>query len=196
MVWFKFRGAAEAFQLDADVIRLRHLKHYGQLIQEYREKTGEFPYQGAADVPIYVNIANDQQIAYTKGGPPYAHKQIPVAEFISKLESGLGRPIEERYDPQFRPVHKPNFYIYMVHKDYYFFAVHLYQPFPFAKKVGENYYKVEISNMANEQNKAHLPQELFASPDFTKAIEAPVSKPGFFAGREKQYERFTKQEQE
>ncbi|TKJ38827.1 MAG: hypothetical protein CEE38_03760 [Planctomycetes bacterium B3_Pla] len=192
-VWFKFRAAAEAFQLDADVIRLRHLKHYGMLIEEYHEKTGVFPYQNTAEVEVYVHVANDRQAAYAKDGPPIPHKMIPFAKFVSELESGLGRPIKERYDPQFAPLHKPNFYIYMVYKDCYFFAVHLHQPFPFAKKVGENYYKAEISNAANERNKASLPQHLFASPEFKKAIEAPVTKAGFFAYRENQYEHFTKQ---
>jgi hypothetical protein len=47
-------------------------------------------------------------------------------QFILELESALGSPIEEHYDPQFHPVDKPNFYIYLVRDDTYFFAVHVH----------------------------------------------------------------------
>ncbi len=181
----------KAFQQDADVIRLRHLKHYGTLIEEYHEKTGKFPLQGTAEVPVYIHIANDKQAPYAKKGPPFPHMLISMPDFVAELETGLGRAIKERYDPQFRPVNKPNFYIYMIVEDSYFFAVHLHESFPFARKIAKKYYKVEISNKANPQNMASLPQKLFGSPEFTKAIEKTVTKPKFFADREKQYEKFT-----
>ncbi|HUE70146.1 MAG TPA: hypothetical protein VMP01_04585 [Pirellulaceae bacterium] len=126
LIWFAYHAAEEAFQRDADVVRLRHLEHYGTLIEEYHAKTGHLPFQGNARVPIYVHVANDQQAEYSQNGPPTPHEFISVAGFISELEAGLGRPIKERYDPQFQPVDKPNFYVYMVKDDYYFFAVHLH----------------------------------------------------------------------
>lgn len=191
-IWLKLQSTAEAFQLDADVIRLRHLKHYGFLVEEYHEKTGAYPFQGSSEAPIYVHIANDQQASYAEGGPPTPHRKISVAEFFSELESGLGRTVKERYDPQLHPSGKPNFYIYMMHQDYYFFAVHLHQPFPFAKKVSQHYHKAEISNAANEHNEASSLRQLLETPAFATAIETRVVKPGFFANREKQYEHFTK----
>ena|SRR5688572_6027950 len=191
-IWWTFSATAEQFQRDADVIRLRHLQHYGQLIEEYREKTGRVPFQGAAEIPIYVNIANHQQAKYASKGPPTQHKLMSTAGFVSELESGIGRAIIERYDPQWVPTRKPNFYIYMVNRDYYFFAVHLHQPFPFAKRIADHYYKAEISNAANAQNKAALPEKLFASPEFVTAVNRPMIKPEFFNQREKEDEGITK----
>ncbi len=188
-----FPGAEDSFQRDADIVRLRHLEHYGKLIEEFRSVTGRVPLQGKAEVPIYVHIANDQQIEFTKNGPPYPHKVIPVAEFVAELESGLGRTIDEYYDPQYRPYKKPNFYIYMVRGDSYFVAVHVSQPFPFATKIGEAYYKIEISNAANSQNGATKPQSLFANAQFATARDQPVKKK-LFSLRDEKYLNYSKQE--
>lgn len=184
----------EDFQKDADIVRLQHLKHYGDLIEEYHAKTGKYPFEGTAKVPVYVHIANDQQARYAKNGPPKPHRLISSVDFIAELEQGLGRTIKERYDPSFAPRNKPNFYIYMASEDFYFFAVHLHQPYPFAKKIADNYHKVEISNVANEINNACSPYLLFESTEFKAAAQKPLTKPGFFAAREKQYENFTKGE--
>jgi hypothetical protein len=65
--------------------------------------------QGEAEIPIYVHIANDYQIKYTKNGPPTPHQVVPMAKFIKELENGIGRTIDEYFDPQYAPMHKPNF---------------------------------------------------------------------------------------
>ena len=193
VLYLKLPGAEEAFQKDADIVRLRHLENYGKLIEEFRAKTGKLPLQGVADVPTYVHIANDEQIEFAKNGPPQPHKLVPVADLVAELEAGLGRPIDEYYDPQFRPYKKPNFYIYMVNGDAYFFAVHVQQSFPFARRIGDAYYKIEISNFANDANGACDPALLFAAPDFISARDQAVSKGGFFAAREEKYRHSTKQ---
>ena len=192
VIWFSLQAAAESFQTDADVVRLRHLQHYGSLIEEYRQKTGRVPLQDSADVPVYVHVANDQQMPYARQGPPIPHRLMSMAEFVSELEAGLGRTIKERYDPQFRPTSKPNFYIYMVQDRDYFFAVHLHQPFPFAKKIADKYYKAEISSVANGLSDASPPAALFDSPEFAAATNRSLAKRGFFEDRERRYEEFTK----
>lgn len=180
------------FQKDADIIRLRHLKYYGNLIEEYKEKKGHYPFQGQEKVPVYVHVANDEQIEHTKGGPPYAHVVVPFNAFVKEIDSVLGRDIDEYYDPQYSPDHKPNFYVYMITGDTYFFAIHVHQPFAFAKKVAEYYYKIEISNHPNSQNRAKDPKELLSSPDFQRELNKPVSKEGFFKEREDKYLHYTR----
>jgi len=191
-LWWRSRDVAESFQRDADVMRLQHLQHYGSLIEEYHAKTGRYPLQGMADVPLYVHIANDQQSPFAAHGPPTPHKLVSVAEFVAELEAGLGREVSERYDPQLMPTNKPNFYVYMVSEGHYFFAVHLHQSYPFAKKISAHYNKAEISDVANARNGASLPPLLFASQAFQSALLVPMLKPGFFAEREQQYESSTK----
>jgi len=185
-------GAEESFQNGADVVRLTHLKYYSDLLAEYHGKTGIYPLQDkAADAPVYVFVAHDWQRA--KGSPPYKHVVVSMRDWINELEKGLGRPVDEYYDPQYASDgYKPNFYIYMVYQDTFFFAVHLYQDYPFAKKVAEHYNKLEISNKPNAQNRAADPGRLFGSAGFQDALEVPY-KADFFKEREEKYLHFTKQ---
>ena len=193
LAWFNLRAAKEAFQHDADIARLRQLDHYGTLIEDVPTKNGKGPAsKHNAVVPIYVHVANDQQIAYTTNGPPTPHQVVSMTEFVSELETGLGRTIDEYYDPQYRPVNKPNFYIYMVRDDSYFFADHVHQPFPFAKKIADHYYKIETSNVADESNGACDPDLLFAATEFTSERDKHILK-RLFRLRDEKYLHFTKQ---
>jgi len=180
------------FQKDADIIRLQHLKYYGELLDEYNKATGKYPFQGQKNVPIYVHVANDEQIEFTKQGPHYPHTVIPFKEFVKEVETKLGRKINEYYDPQYRPDYKPNFYIYMINGDTYYFAIHVHHPFHFAKKIADNYYKIEFSNHPTSKNQAILPQELLASQEFQSELSKQVNKVGFFKERENKYLHFTK----
>ncbi len=183
----------ESFQNGADVVRLTHLKYYSDLLAEYHSKTGIYPLQDmAAEAPVYVFVANDWQ--RTKGTPPYKHAVVSMRDWINELEKGLGRPVDEYYDPQYgAESSRPNLYIYMVYEDTFFFAVHLYHDYPFAKKVAEHYNKLEISNKPNAQNRVADPGRLFASEDYQSALKVPY-KAGFFREREEKYLHFTKQQ--
>jgi hypothetical protein len=68
--------------------------------------------------------------------------------FVEELSKGLGREIYEKYDPQkYSSDRRPNNYVYMVHNDNFFFAIHLYNGNPFTKKIAKYYYKMELSNL-------------------------------------------------
>jgi len=175
---------SESFQADADIVRLQHLKYYGELVEEYAQKNGLYPFQGEGDIPVYVHVANTQQKKYVQGTIPYEHTVASMQQFVARLEEGLGRTIDEKYDPQYVPSYKPNFYIYMIYKDTFFFAVHLHHAFPFAKKVGEHYYKLEISNLPTPQNRAARLSDLLMDESFAREIEKAPVKAGFFTERE------------
>ncbi|MBN2316372.1 MAG: hypothetical protein JXM79_20765 [Sedimentisphaerales bacterium] len=185
--------AFSAFHKDADIIKLKHLKYYGELLDKYHSIKGKYPFQGKKDNPIYVHIANDLQKYTTKDGPKYPHTVIPLTEFVTEIESVLGHEIAEYYDPQYVGDYKPNFYIYMIYRDVFFFSIHVHQPFSFAKKVSAFYYKVEISNCATFRNRANAPQILFRSPEFEQELKKKIQKEGFFKEREEKYIHFTKQ---
>ncbi len=183
----------EAFQLDADVIRLKHLRYYGDLIEEYRTRTGNYPFMDEADVPLYVHIASPEQEKYAQMNPPYKHKKKSFRELVALLEQGLDREVPEYYDPQKVPVDRPNFYIYMANQGSYFLAVHVYQPYDFSNYIAKNYNKVEVSNTPTEMNRAKSPKELFSSESFLAAEGEEMVKPGFFAEREAETLHATKQ---
>ncbi len=180
-------GASPDFQADADVYRLQDLEYYGGLIEAYKNKTGVYPFLDEAQaLPVYAVIASPEQIDDVQA-LPFKHISKSTAQFFEEIETKLGRVVQERYDPQFEPDSKPNFYIYKAGGGGYFFAVHVSQSYAFAQVVGPGHNKVEISNLAGDDNYASSPKSLFEHPPFKAALDAPVSKPAFFDGRRAKY---------
>lgn len=180
------------FQSDADIIRLRHLEYYGNLLDEYHAKTNTYPLFGTADVPIYSFVASPEQYDDIQGGPPYPHKVVDFAVLVTELERILGRELKEYYDPQYAPDYKPNFYIYMVDGNIFNFAVHTHQTYPFSNPVRQGYNKVEITNNTNGSPHLIKTADLLSLNAFKRAKSQKVSKPAFFKAREVKFLAATK----
>lgn len=172
------------FQQDADIVRLNHLVYWGKLIEEFKDKTGKYPLSGQSSDPLEVFIATPKQLQLFGEIPnPLKHSRRTMAEFVNELEQGLGRSIAEYYDPQFVPDVKPNFYLYQIQDDTYFFAVHTHQTFGIAKYIAPDYAKVEISNQVLAENAIYRLKDLLSHQAFQTAINQPIQKPGFFEQR-------------
>lgn len=174
------------YQHDADIFRLRHLKYFGELIEEYHQKTGKYPLQGESETQHYVLIAAPHQQKYTEGTPPQ-FKVTDVESFRSILKKGLGRDIEFKFDPQKVPVGAPNFYIYMIETDSFFFAVHLYYARSFTNPLGKHYHKLEITNEEPNRRGLWKLEDLLKNTDFQEALNDQPQKEGFFLSLEEQY---------
>lgn len=175
-----------SFQTNADIVRLKHLVYWGQLIDEYHQKTGHYPFANQSRHPIYVEIATPQQQSYFKDiKPPAPATTKSMKEFVKELEKGLGRGIQEYYDPQYAPDGKPNFYIYMIDQSQYHLAVHTFSDYPFSRKIAENYYKVEISNQPNQKSNIFSLGDLLQNQAFQQSINQPIEKADFFKERER-----------
>ena len=116
-----------------------------------------------------------------------------MKDFVQELEKGLGRVIDEYYDPQYVPDGKPNFYIYMIDRQNYHLAVHTFTPYSFARFVGKNYHKVEISNIENKSLNIITLKTLLNDNAFKKAVNKPIDKIGFFHQREQKYLHISKE---
>ncbi len=182
-----FENMDEKYQHDADIFRLRHLKYFGELIAEYHRKTGKYPLQGKSAHQNYVYIAAPHQQKYVKAGPPHKHEVTDVEAFREELEKGLGRKTDLKFDPQKVPVGGPNFYIYMIEGDSFFFAVHLYNDHSFTNPVSNHYHKIEITNKDFNRRGVWKYKILLADKAFQKAIGEKPYKEGFFLHLEEQY---------
>jgi len=152
----------------------------GGYIEQYKELTGTYPFQKETNLPHYIFIATKDQEQYTKNGPPYKHKRTAASDFVDELKSTLGDDIQIPFDLQRVPTNKPNFYMYLVRDEHYYLAVHLHQNFPFANKIGNYYYKVEISSNKNAGSKGTwLRNKLLAHPPFNAARKATPHKPDY-----------------
>lgn len=132
-----FASFEEAYQADADHLRLEHLLYWTGLIEEYYKKTGHYPFQDKRDLDkqiIEVRIATREQAQYfTKGNDKYVEpldinstgrfKEVTVKDFVAELEKGLGRAIDEKYDPQRVPTYDPIWYHYFTNDNGYLLYV-------------------------------------------------------------------------
>lgn len=122
----------QAFQADADLIRLEHLEYWTGLIEKYHNSAGTYPFQNKLDSerPGFVRIVTKQQAQYFS---PNSNKyiaaidnnargtfqQFSINDFVLELERGLGRAIEEKYDIQKVPYKSTIGYNYFVTQDGY-----------------------------------------------------------------------------
>ena len=176
----------QEYQDDCDIIRLQHLIYYGKLIEEYKQKVGQYPFEGE-NQQVYAFIYNNNQKKYCKDTNPNKHKQISPKDFFSELERGLGRQIEQLFDPQYVPSGRPVFYIYLIDGNQYFFAVHLSKYYPFSKKVDSNYYKVELSNISEPDYKFFTVDELKNNTKYQDATSKKLG--GYFDIRKNEHIR-------
>ena len=179
--------AESAYQYRADKVRLEDIRLMGSYIKEFHQKTGKYPLEGKSDKPNYVHLATEEQAKTIHGGPSYAYVVTALPEFLKELEAGLGRKIVLPFDPQRASSRRPIFYIYMIEENTYYFAVHLYEAFGFAKKaLPQNYYKLEISNETylNDTDPSYQRwweyDTLMENREFIAAVSRKINKPRYF----------------
>ena len=161
----------KGYQDNADQIRLQHLRNYGDLLEEYYDKTGKFPFQEEYDIPVYITIANDFQKKNADQQLPIEIKKISSDQFKQELERVLDREITMMFDPQKVGVHTPNFYIYSVYQKVFYFAIHLYNDYDFSKNVSKHYNKVELTN-----NATLYPGQIYYDK-LCQIVKHPIEKP-------------------
>jgi len=177
-LFFFFRGAGTEYQHDADIVRLHHIEYYGNLIEEYFEKTGYYPLTStnSNDNQAYVVIAtNSQDIAASDyiSHIPYEVTAIDDELFFKEIEEVLGRDVEKKYDPQTQTAFLPNFYVYNLLLDdgIYNFNVSTYYNYGVGIQLSDTYTKLEITNNPNSRQ-GYLLQELLADSNFQQARDA------------------------
>ncbi len=187
---------------------MHHLKYYSNLIEEYKEKTGKFPLQEKTKMinnpssltekqknqiktfPVYVEIANawqDEEAKKYNDAIPFSHYNGTDKLFFEELEDGLGKKINEYYDPQKSSFERPNFYVYVVDQDgNYYFAIHTYNNYPFGLYLEKNYHKIEVSNIATNKQSIQS-NELFSREDYIKEAKKGLIKLKYFSNLDKEY---------
>lgn len=163
----------EKYNESMDRKRLRDLKILSELVRDYRFEVGYFPLQDAARVfqkgPVVVFLT---RVPKKIKKPKITIFNFPVANFERELERVLARDIELPLETQTESDEsgRPLTYIYIASKQNYYISVYTYGEFSFAKKIGENNYKVEIGSKPNVAGKIWRHEELMANPDFQEAI--------------------------
>jgi hypothetical protein len=182
-----YREMENIYQADADIVRIQHFDYYAQLLTEYYEKNGKYPFQYEKEYPIYVFILTDFQEKDFEDTNPYRHYTANDKYFFEELSNRLSREIDEKYDPQKVGTDgRPNMYIYMVYGDNFYFAIHLYNSNPFTKSISQYYNKMELSNEDDSENKLYTYETLKNNPVYLALINQMANKQGFFGELDEQ----------
>ena len=167
------------YQRDADLYRISHLIHYGELLSEYYEKANSYPFEGASEKQVQVTIATEEQTQYLEPKSDVV-ETYSMDEFRAELERVLGRPIELRFEPQRVPTTMPLYYLYVMEEGEYFFVIHLYHEYPFAAKRGPGFNHVEITNSEIEHAGFWRFSELLADEQFRNVARQHPERSGWF----------------
>ncbi len=179
MIQISCTSMESQYQSDADIYRISHLIHYGEILSEYYEETGHYPFQNDMDEHSKVTFATDEQRAYlnsdSTGIVVYSAEQ-----FRAEVSSELGRDIELKFDPQRVPTTMPLYYLYVVEGIHYYFVVHLFHEYPFAGNRGPGFNQVEITNDDIVYPGFWRYEELIKDPAFRSVASQLPSRAGWF----------------
>ena len=157
------------YQHDADTVRLRHLKHYAELIREYISATGRFPFQGA-DPRTHVFIATTEQRKHAQSVPE-GDKILWTEDFREELAQGLNREVRLWFDPQ-RALSGPRaiWYYYSAHGKCYVFTVNLFSSYGITRQMNDHSHLLGFTNCPSpEANGIHDIDTLLTSPEYIEA---------------------------
>jgi hypothetical protein len=188
-----YRKYKEQYQYDADIIRIRHFDYYAQLLTEYYEKNGKYPFQYEKNDPVYVYLLTNFQEKNFKDMNPHKHHTLNDKYFFEELSKGLHKDIIEKYDPQkVSSDRRPNMYVYMVDKDNFYFAIHLYHSNKFTKNIAKYYHKMELSNVDDVTYTLFSYKTLENDSKYIELLNKEPKKKKYFEELEEQYKTNSK----
>lgn len=171
------------YQSDADIIRLQHFDYYAQLLEEYHQKTGYYPFQKDEEIQntkAYVFLMPEERKARFKDTNPEEHLRADDSYLFEELSRVLERPIQRKYDPQkYSTEGRPNYYIYLVTKDRMFFAIHLNTGNTFTKQVAPHYFKFELSDKDVPEFKLFSYSALKNNDDYKRLVSQKAKKQNY-----------------
>ncbi len=190
-------GTSKSMQEDFDKIRLDHILMINDLVNEYKEKTGHFPFAGYSEKPVYVVIATEEQMENDKGrlnvfldlssravdgkipDHPDSIEKLTLGEFTSELKKGLQRPVEIPVDPQKVPVNKPSLYYYTCYLGVFDVTAFLHNNFSFSRNLGQHYNKITVGCRSYPPSCIWTPADLMEQAEFREFFQSPFNRGGY-----------------
>lgn len=177
-------GTSKQYQHDADIVRLNHLKTTVGYIEEYKEKTGYYPFTEKTEdgVMNFTTIATEDQINQVRDQIPFEHTTSTKQELEDELSRVLGKNIILPHDPQQRQNNaRPLVYIYAKGLgDYYYFSVMTHNEYDFTRNIMDFYNVLEVSNDPDSEQNVKTYKELLKDGKFLEVINTNLYKEGYF----------------
>lgn len=141
----KNKWDTDTYQHDADITRMNHIVEIGEHLDEYKEKTGGYPFTNTSDLPIYIFIGKDSQIPKETESSKYI--EVDQSELIAELETILEKEIKLPSNPQLTGGEsRPLFYLYTMDGSHYTLTAYLHGFYPFSEPLGDSYSRLVLSN--------------------------------------------------
>lgn len=190
-------GTSKLMQEDFDKIRLDHILIISNLVNEYKEKNGHFPFANRSEKPVVVTIASEEQIENDKGRAPIfvdlntratdgntpeqpkSIEKVSLREFAAELERGLQRAVTLPVDPQKVPVNKPSFYYYTYYLGVFDVTAFLHNEFSFTRPLNQYNNKITVGYRSDPPSAIWTPEELIKQEQFRIFFQSPFNKGGY-----------------
>lgn len=148
---------------DAD--RIRDVHYIAELVEQYKEKTGSYPYhnwfenveEGHVAVPVSVNIT-DQTLPEQYRYPPLGVSGYvdSTEEFLKDLRYVLGNKVNLLYDDRpvvYKPPYIPTFYQFLYDGENYYVSAILTKPSQYTRELRKGYYKYQVGSVEDKELK-------------------------------------------
>lgn len=193
-------GTYKPMQDDFDKIRLKDLIWMYDVVEEYKERKGGYPFESESlEFPIAVVFESKSQAKYHKGNYPLfidldsrisengkvskAEKlnRRSMEELYSELEPVLERKLRSKFDPQKVPTQKPCIYVYTIFRGVFDVSVFTHNEFSFSRRISPYNNKITITsfNRDNPPMFVWTKNTIDKNSDFNQLIESPLNKQGY-----------------
>jgi len=189
-------GTLKGLQDDFDKFRINDIKYIYSLAQEYKEKTGYFPFEKESnEIPTIVVFESVKQSSYHKGnypimvdlesrGKPEAPKKINIiiySDFYEEVGTVLSKQLIRKFDPQKVPTKKPCVYIYVVYKNIIDVSAFLHNDLFFTRNLSPFNNKLAISSYDYSYPDFGLwnLKDLENLSEYKAFIATPLNRPGY-----------------
>ncbi len=199
-------GTSKTMQDDFDKFRINNIKYLYSLAQEYKEKTGYFPFEKESNtIPVIVIFESAKQADYHKGNypiivdlksrgesdPPKSIDIKSYSDFYKEIENTLSKKLIKKFDPQKVPTKKPCLYIYVVYKNTIDISAFLHNDLSFTRNLSLFNNKLTISSHSESYPTFGVwnLKELEALSEYKDFIAKSINKPGYDKILEKEYNK-------
>ncbi|MCK4913936.1 MAG: hypothetical protein KAS69_05000 [Planctomycetes bacterium] len=148
-----------------DAERIQDVHYIAELCEQYKEKTGNYPYhdwfedveEGYVAVPVSV-VITDQEIPeqYQYPPPGVSGYVDSVEELLKYFQSELGKKLKLPYDDSpivYESPYVPKFYQFLYDGENYYVSAILTKPNNYTRELYNGYYKYQVSSVEDKQQK-------------------------------------------
>lgn len=163
----------EELLTEIDITRMHHIQYYGELLQEYFQIEGKYPFQGDYDRNVFVSFLQSSPESEEESNE--MNSIIPFKDFIKEIERVVKRDVQEYYDPISSNAEISSGYLYMVDGVYITLTAPLFNSYSFSNDfIIEDINLLILSNNLVPYQKFFTLSWLKNNEEFSELLQRPL----------------------